>query len=174
MEFREDAFVYPLMIDLAACLCTEIQQSGLPEPCQCGVMPGGDAILDYCGECDGDGCGGQAWVRLSGAFPSTRFPAVQDAAASCVTPLAFVIEVGIARCAPVGTVSTVQGFAPPTLEQQIEAVRLQTADMSAMKRAVSCCLENKYSDLTYTLGVYTPISGGDCNAGTWLISVWSA
>lgn len=174
MALREDNYIYPLMVDLVACLCTEITESGLPEPCQCSLMPGPDAILDYCGACDEVGCGGQAWVRLAGAYPSRLFPSIDEVSISCESPIAYQIEIGIVRCTPVGTASAVSGYTAPTLEEQVQAVRIQTADMSAMRRAIACCLTSKYDDLTYTLGAYTPMAGGDCNGGIWLVTVWSA
>lgn len=174
MKLREDEFVYPLMVDLVACLCTEIAESGLPEPCQCSLVPGADIVLDYCGSCDDAGCGGQAWVRLAGAYPSSLFPSLDEIGATCHSPIAYQVEIGIARCAPVGSTSMVNAYTPPTLEQQLDAVRIQSADMSAMRRAIACCLTQNHEDLTYTMGAYTPLSGGDCNGGTWLVTVWSA
>lgn len=61
MALREDTGVYPLLVELAACLCTEMQAAGTPELCYCGPMVG-LMSLDYCG--GGGSCGGQAWVRL--------------------------------------------------------------------------------------------------------------
>lgn len=173
MVFREEEFVYPLMIALTACLCEEIEHADLPEPCQCSVVPGAEAILDYCGECDGSDCGGQAWVRLVGAYPSSQFPAIDDLAATCATSLAYLVEVGIARCIHVGKMNSFGGFTPPSSDDLLSSVRVQTADMAAMRRAIACCLTEKYDDLTYNLGQYTPLSGGDCNGGTWQFTVWS-
>lgn len=174
MALREDEFVYPMMVELIACLCNEIAAAELPVPCQCGLMPGPDAVLDYCGECDGSNCGGQAWVRLAGAYPSSLFPSIDEINATCQSPLAFQIEIGIARCISVGEATAIGGYTPPSLEEQIDAVRIQTADMSAMRRAISCCLTEKYEDLTYSLGAYTPLAGGGCNGGSWFVTVWSA
>lgn len=174
IAFREDDFIYPLMIALTGCLCDEIEQSGLPEPCQCSVLPGGEAVLDYCGDCDSGGCGGQAWVRLAGAYPSRDFPALDEGVVPCDSPMAFLVEIGIARCISVGEANGIGGYTPPSVPEQVEAVRVQMADMSAIRRALTCCLTEKYEDLTFTLGQYVPIAGGGCNGGTWNVTVWSA
>jgi hypothetical protein len=174
IKFREDDFVYPLMVELTGCLCGEIERSGLPEPCQCSIIPGSEAVLDYCGECDPGGCGGQAWVRMAGAYPSQRFPSLDEGVVPCGSPMAYIIEIGIARCVDVGDASGIGGFTPPSVESQVAAVRVQTADMAAMRRALTCCLTENHDDLTYTLGQYVPIAGGGCNGGTWTVTVWSA
>jgi hypothetical protein len=170
-EFREDTSIYPRMIELSACLCTEIENSGLPTPCSCGPMVGG-LVLDYCGTCKDGSCGGQAWVRLVQAFPSTDFPSQLLELRNCTAPLAFELEIGIVRCKPVGTSSGVRGFVPPSLEQNVSALRLQTADIAAMRRAVLCCFGE--TDTDYILGTYTPISpDGDCLGGVFNVYVWS-
>ncbi len=170
-EFREDTAIYPKMIELSACLCEEITASGLPEPCSCGPMIG-SLVLDYCGTCKDGSCGGQAWVRLVQAFPSTDFPNQLTDLRNCNAPLAFELEIGVARCKPIGTASGVRGYVPPTNEQNIEALRLQTADIAAMRRAVMCCFGA--DDTDYILGSYTPFpTVGDCLGGTFNVYVWS-
>lgn len=168
--FREDTIIYPKMIELVACLCTEITASGLPEPCSCAPMIG-SLVLDYCGTCNDGTCGGQAWVRLVQAFPSIDFPGPSLELRNCVSPLAFELEVGIVRCKPVGTSSGVRGYVPPTLEQNVAALRLQTADIAAMRRAVLCCFGE--NDTDYILGTYTPVTpDGDCLGGAFTVYVW--
>jgi hypothetical protein len=167
-EFREDNLIYPTIIQMVACLCTEIAESGLPEPCSCGPIVG-DLILDYCGQCADGKCGGQAWVRLVDSYPSIDFPTPNQALNNCAAPIAYQLEVGIARCKPVGSTSGVRGFVPPSLEQQVAALRLQTADMAAVRRAVQCCLGDDTID--YILGSYIPLTGeADCLGGAF--QVW--
>lgn len=152
---REDEFAWPLLVALADCLCQEIETSELPDVCFCSVLPGPEPPLDYCHK-------GQAWVRLVQEFPSAQFP-LPDEQATCDSPLAAQIEVGISRCAPQGKSATV----PPTAEQQFEATRLQMADKAAMRRAIQCCA----SDREHVLGFYTPSEvTGDCISGTWLVT----
>lgn len=166
-EFIEDAVVYPAIVRLSACLCLEIEASGLPVPCSCGPMIG-SLVLDYCGSCEDGKCGGQAWVRLVNAFPSTAFPSPDQELSNCYSPLAFQLEVGIVRCKPVGKTSGVRGYTPPTMEQNVEALRLQMADMAAMRRAVACCFGE--ADQDYVLGTYENLSiDGDCLGGTFTL-----
>lgn len=168
--FREDTLVYPKMIELSACLCTEIEASGLPEPCSCGPIVG-DLSLDYCGSCSGEGkCGGQAWVRLVNAFPAVDLPNPLFELRNCGAPLAYQIEVGIVRCKPIGTTSGARGYRPPSLDQMVEALRLQTADMAAIRRAVYCCFGGD-DETDYILGTYTPTSpDGDCLGGAFTVT----
>jgi hypothetical protein len=172
IAFTEDTIIYPTMISLTACLCTEIAQSGLPEPCACSPIVG-ELVLDYCSSCAEGNCGGQAWVRLVDAYPSLNFPVRQQAVSNCFAPLAFTLEVGIVRCKPMGSNSTVRGFTPPTVDQTVTALRLQLADMAAMRRAIQCCFGNS-DDRSYIMGSYVPVTPeGDCLGGYFSVSVWS-
>lgn len=165
-DFREDTSIYPTMLKLTGCLCAEIADSGLPEPCFCGVLEGGDVAFDYCTECDNGLCG-QAWVRLDTAYPSTSFPD-QAIDANCVTRIAYTLEVGITRCAPLPDDSG----NPPTVDEHLAAVRLQTADMQAMRRAIACCMGAE-EDRDYVLGLYSPYpNGGGCTGGYWQVTTW--
>lgn len=171
-EFREDEYIYPIMVKLAACLCAEITASGLPEPCFCGLMPGSTPALDWCGDgqCNGT-CGGQAWVRPVDGYPSTIFPQPDTTEQNCGTALAFRIEVGIGRCLPMPKNNPVGGYTPPTLEQQLAATRLQMADMQAIRRAIQCCM-GADEDIDYVLETYTPlIPSGGCGGGAWTVVV---
>ncbi|HEX5018627.1 MAG TPA: hypothetical protein VFX15_13705 [Actinomycetes bacterium] len=171
VEFREDFLVYPSMIRLAACLCTEIEASGLPTPCSCGVVPGPIAVLESCSSCADGKCGGQAWVRLMDAVQSKDFPAPDAELSTCASPLMWTLEVGIARCAPMGTNSPVRGFTPPTIDAYLAAVRLQMADMAAMRRAIACCFADGTN--SYLLGGYAPLTvEGGCEGGVWTVQVW--
>lgn len=169
-EFREDTLIYPKIIEMSACLCLEIEASGLRPVCSCGPVVGA-LSLDYCSSCAEGQCGGQAWVRFVTTFPSIEFPQQQVLASNCTVPVVYQIEVGMARCKPVGTSSGVRGYQPPTLEEQVDALREQMADVAAMYRAINCCfMGNK--DGNYNIGQYTPLSPeGDCLGGSFLITV---
>jgi hypothetical protein len=165
-EFREDTTVYPVMIELNACLCAEITSSGLPEPCVCELLPGGDVAFDYCTECD-DGRCGQAWVRLVAAYPS-QVLGEPDTTGNCATRLSYTLEVGIIRCAPLPG----NDGSPPSVDAQLSATRLQLADMQAMRRAIACCMGADV-DRDYILEPYTPypVLGG-CVGGFWTVTTW--
>lgn len=172
--FVEDVDVYPLMLELIGCLCEELEKSGLPKPCRCGIQPGSIPVIDFAGGDAGckDGCG-QAWVRLVQAFPSTSFPEPDfGTVQACAGGLAYELEVGLSRCEASGR--TVNGrFIPPTLVEQMEAVRLYTADMAAMRRAIVCCLRGEHEraeDLEVALGTYRPMdSQGGTGGGIWQV-----
>jgi hypothetical protein len=171
-DFREEVTVYPAIINLAACLCLEIENSGLPKPCACGPIVG-ELVYDYCSECNTGDCGGQAWVRFVSAYPSDTFPNPQSTANNCYVPMAYQIEVGIVRCKPIGTNSGVRGYQPPTIEQNVEALRLQLADMEAMRRAIQCCFAAD-DDRSYIMSAYTTTPpDGDCLGGLFTLTLWS-
>ena len=165
MALREDTSIYPLLIELASCLCQQMGALDGPELCYCGVVTG-PVSLDFCGGgCDGDGCGGQAWVRLIEAFPSSTFPTADGIMSNCNSPWAYAVEIGVARCAPQGEVSAVNGYTPPLLAEQVESLRLQTADLAALRRAIQCCFGK--TDRDYMIGAYTQtdVNGGGCVGG---------
>lgn len=174
--FREDDGVYPIMVALLACLCEELEKSGLPAPCRCSLMPGNSIVIDFGAGTEGckDKCG-QAWVRLSAAFPSVNFPeASVGQVVRCGAGIGYELEVGVSRCENSG--KTVGGkFVPPTADEQLADVRLYTADMAAMHRAILCCLpgrEGVPEDMQISLGLYQPLpSQGGSGGGTWMVTV---
>jgi hypothetical protein len=169
--FREDEFIYPKMVELSACLCTEIDESGLPGVCSCGPIVG-TLVLDYCTNCKDKGCSGQAWVRLVDAFPSIDFPSPVFQPQNCDAPMAYTIEVGIVRCKPLGTNTQLRGYTPPTMEQNVDALRLQLADLAALRRAIQCCFGG--SDVTYMMSAYSAAPpDGDCLGGSINVIVWA-
>ena len=164
----EDDLVYPTMIRLVACLELAIQARNLPTPCVVAPMIG-DLVLDYCGECSERGCG-QAWVRLVDAYPSTSFPQPDQAVNNCGTLWAATLEIGIVRCKPLGKSTGIQGFVPPTTTQLLDALRVQTADMRAMRDAVVCCFAS--TDMPYLIDRYQPgTPDGDCLGGIFNVTI---
>lgn len=151
------ASVWPLLDRLRQCLCDQIVLDGLPQVCACSVLPGGPGLYDFA-------IGGQAWVRLVTAFPSTNFPAA-DTLSGCAAPLAYQVEVGIVRCAPQ---MDEQGNPPPVMEQT-EAAIYQMGDLAAIRKAVQCCFAK--DDYIYRLGSYTPIMLGDALGGAWTVYI---
>lgn len=170
-ELIEDFRVYPTMVKLAACLCIEMERSGFTNLCFCGIVPGQEAVLDFCGseeghDCDGAAgtCGGMAWVRLVGAGPDTS--AATQSGATCATSLQFQLEVGMSQCAPM----LGDGGEIPGVVEQLDATRRQVASMGAMHRAIACCMADE--DVDYTLGTYDPLPIlGGCLASVWNLTV---
>jgi hypothetical protein len=175
-DFTEDELAWPVMVRLVACLEETLLARGLPGVCRATVVPGPQAVIEACGGgngCNGT-CGGQAWVRFNGEFPYTSFPTQDTTAAICATQRAFTLEVGIARCLPVGSANAIGGFTPPTVQELVDATRLQMADKAAMALAIECCMDvaNDQFGLDYVLGQYQPMQiAGDCGGGTWLVTI---
>jgi hypothetical protein len=154
-----------VLTDLAACLCDEIDASGLPGTCFCGVVPGDAAAQDYAGNCK-DGKCGMAWVRLLGAYPASGVAAQDQTPGNCGAGIGADIEVGIMRCMIVGDA---QGN-PPTPTQLLDTTALQMADAEAMRRAILCCSTIPNHDML--LGTYTPLGpNGGLVGGVWSLSV---
>lgn len=171
--FQEDPVVWPTMVKLVACIESVLADRGLPKLCRATVVPGPQAVIESCnGNCSGE-CGGQAWVRLTGEFPYTSFPTQDTTAARCGTNRAFVLEVGIARCLPTGKSNAIAGFTPPSVQELVDATRLQMADKVAMTVAIECCMaESDEFDLDYVLGQYQPMQiPGDCGGGVWTVTI---
>ena len=168
----EDADAYPLMLHLVACLGGTLEARGLPTPCFLGLVPGDSQYL-ACGECD-DGKCGSAWVRLVREYPSLNFPAQEQENAKCGTRVAWVIEVGVIRCAP--TINP--DGSGPGVEEQLASTRVQLADKAAMKAAIACCVQSyrvSGKPVPYVLGSYSPSPFmGGCGGGSWEVTIGGA
>jgi hypothetical protein len=164
LPYNEDLKIYPIIIDLVACLCEEISARELPAVCRCAPMPGASAVLDF-GPGNLRSGNGQAWVRYAGSAPTAVAAGgggVFDAA-PCAGERIYELEVGISRCEPAGTTVN-NAYTPPTAEQQLESVRLAAADAAAMEAAV-CCLRKRLGtdgDVVVGIGATQPLesSGG--------------
>lgn len=174
--FTEDLTAFPLMMLLAQCLCEEIESSGLQPTCFCGIVPGQEAVFDYCSSC-GEACG-SAWVRLVNEYPTVQFPAQADGVSSpalCGAASAVVLEVGIVRCAPLPK-EVNKRIVLPTFQEQFNAAMQQAADKAAARRAIECCV-GRAPDGTkrdYVLGTYSALSSGDCVGGAWQVTIRSS
>lgn len=154
-----DLEVWPKLVLLADALCQEIADSGLEEPCFCGIMPGAGIALDYVDGCE---AGGMAWVRMVTAFPSQTFPEPDVDINGCDQAMAFQAEVGIIRAFRVP-----DNGEPPTQGDMLTAAEVQMAEMAAMRRAILCRFTG-----TVALGQYTPIGpDGGALGGAWSLSV---
>lgn len=155
-----DKSIWPTITSLASCLCQTLVDRGLPPVCICTPFPGEDIATDYVTE-----DAGMAWVRLVSAYPSTAFPS-PNAEATCTSPLAFEIELGVAYCAPIGD----SDGSAPTFADQFESVETQLAAMAAMRVAMQCCFPGNRIDVV--LGQYTPMGPqGAVVGGVWSLFV---
>lgn len=160
MVVRDDTLIYPIVSDLAACLCAEYVGSD-EHLCFCGIEPSTGVPINV-GECDGGACGA-ATVRLVRLYPSTNFPNV-DGTATCVTLLAAELVVTVLRCVPVGG----DDGSNPTAAEYALWAQQQYADMIAMRRAIVCCFGDLHADTDYRLVDYTPVAPqGGVGGGQW-------
>ncbi|AYB70141.1 hypothetical protein SEA_ONEIAGILLIAN_31 [Microbacterium phage OneinaGillian] len=152
-EIQDDTKIYPILSELSACLCNEVGERS----CFCGIIVGNDIPLEYAGlECESQ----VGYVRLISAYPSVDFPE-QDATASCVSLMAYSIAVGIVRVWD----NTDEDGGPRAAEDVIELSRLMLADMAVIRRTIQCCFGDKFEDIEYIVGAYTPLSGVQGVAG---------
>jgi len=163
---REESTLLPVLTSLAACLCSELEAAGFTM-CFCGLMPGGDVPLDFCGgDCDTEGCGGQAWVRVVSVFATVDFP-TPSSTARCGSNRAATIEIGHAQCAPMPD----SNGTPPGVQEQYNATYRQMASMDAMWRTLACCF-GADREKDHVIGEYTPMAaGGGCLAAVWTVTV---
>ncbi|UDL15405.1 hypothetical protein SEA_PEPE25_30 [Microbacterium phage Pepe25] len=149
----DDTKIYPVLAELSACLCNQIEG----ESCFCGIIVGNDIPLEYAGlDCDTQ----VAYVRLISAYPSVDFPE-QDATASCVSLMAYSVAVGIVRVWD----NAEQDGSPREAKDVIELSRLMLSDMAKIRRTIQCCFGDKFEDIEYIVGAYTPLSGVQGVAG---------
>jgi hypothetical protein len=156
--------VFDRLVDLAACLCQQVDDLGLPSLCRCGVVPGDAVVLDL-ELCTGNGgkCG-QGWVRLNRAYDASALGVPNIVPRACGPMFAMEVEVGIARCGPV---PDSRGRAP-SVDDMLAAAQLQMLDMQAIRLASVCC----FDDLAL-LGDYLPVNGaGAVVGGSALCTGW--
>lgn len=154
-----------VVTDLATCLCGLVSDpdSGVPDVCFCGVIPGEAASAMYGGNCR-DKCG-MAWVRVVTAYAAAGAGNQTSEPGNCNSGIGFDVEVGMLRCTPIGEATT-----PPKPEQLLASAQLQWADMMIMRKAVACCAGVR----DWVLGTYTPMGpAGGLVGGFWTIQMWT-
>lgn len=148
---------------LAACMCEQITDSGLPETCFCGIVPGDQVLAAYAGDC-AKKCG-MAWVRLVAVYPATGVGIPNEQPHNCGYGLGVTVEMGMLRCAHTGTAER-----PASPAEQMMDAKLQVADMLAMRRAIACCTGSG----DWALGQYTPTGPqGGLLGGVWSLEMWT-
>ena len=159
-EMVLDTEIYPRIIKLSECLAEKLNEAAVGDYVLV-ISPEGAVVMDYCG---GDDCGQQAWIRIVDAGPYDEFPDPPEGPVTCLLPIMYQIEVGFAHCAP-----QADGRGnPPTVEAQLAAFQKQTVAMTAIRRAIQCCMKN--DDAPFQLGAYQPL--GD-EGGVCLMAVWT-
>jgi hypothetical protein len=172
-----DTLIQPMADELLACFCaalttefgsTTIAQGGL-RPTECCMRVGEIVSMDasvYEDVC----CTGLAWLRVVDIFASSNdFPAPDTTIVwTGCGPVAWgvVFELGVARCAPTGTIDTI-----PTCDDWTALQSLIMRDAKAMRQAF-CCLFSQLDPSTVAVGSWAPLpTSGGCAGGTWQVSV---
>lgn len=161
MALREDTEFYPLLVELAGCLCTQLEAAGL-ETCFCGLVTGSSVDISRVHP----DTGGQGWVRLASIGPLPNTQTGVSNVGPCGTQFLATIEVGYADCYPINDMGE-----SLSLEQELEATQRLMAGAAAAKRAAYCCgwVKNKRR---LQAGEFAP--GGPEGGviwGTWTVSV---
>ena len=154
MAFTGDAIIFPALLKLLDCLCTELQRSGLDNQCECILLHGAGTQVDQ--PAIGKGV---AWVGLNSIFGSKNFPSPDGDIDTCSSPIAASVTVGVIRCYKLRE-------SGETRDEMIGYMDTQMADMAAMRRAILCCAQD--GDVAVSLGTYSPIGpSGGAYGGSW-------
>ena len=150
-----------LMLKMRECLCNEVAPT-----CWCGLYPGDQVPMEFCGECDSGKCG-MAYVRLASAYPSSEFP-FPDSDAQCVAPLAYQVAVGVMRCVPVAN----DDGSLPDPGDILTSTLAHLDDQQAVARAVRCCVTTNAHGMAHVMGEWQPIGPqGGCVGGEVMVTV---
>lgn len=138
--------IFQRLQDLSVCLCAQLEIDGSSTLCFCGVTPGEQVAHEYMGDCDD--CS-MAWVRVSAIYPASGVGQINIAPGNCQSLTGVDIEMGIARCNPVGG----PDGSPPTQEELLAAAEQQIKDAMTMWRAIICC---QGEEADWIIGQYQP------------------
>lgn len=156
---------YEASLQMLACLQIAVQAAANP-PANVQFLPGAQAGEDlsiYEDLC----CQGTAFVRVSTIYPALQdFPAPDTLAIPCQQQATgLVYEVGIMRCAPVGTAQHV-----PTAAEWAEAHHQSMIDARSIYSAM-CCYQGVFRMDAMLVGAWTPTGPqGGCLMGSAILS----
>lgn len=161
-----DPVAQPILDALLLCLETEIAL--VPSPPATVCMRPGDRVDLLIAQGRDECCEGLAWVRLTGIYPSSQFPAQDETYVKCQGGWAVTVELGVARCAPTGDERHL-----PDCDQWVTAVNSVTADAAALRRTLLRLRTLDNFRYTMTLpGTWEPLTTeGGCVGGAMLVTV---
>lgn len=145
------ASVCDILSALQACWCEQLSCSLGGSPLTCCITPGNPAFPET-------GCGGFAWVRLVGAYPSVNFPQHASQPQKCIIDTwALQVEVGITRCAP----QPCEVLGDACCDQQADASAILADDFAQMRKLFICGCLGLASDeiIMGSMTVYGPEGG---------------
>lgn len=154
----------------ALLLCLEEQVARVPDPPAAVCMRPGDRVDLLMAQGRDECCEGLAWVRLASIYPSSVFPAPDEAYVKCQLGWAVVVELGVARCAPVGDETTL-----PTCDQWTTATNHTTADAAALRRTLLCFRQiEEFRHRLHVPGAWLPMTTeGGCVGGSMTVTVYA-
>jgi len=145
----------------------------LVQPCEFELMPGAVPVVDHGLDCR-DNCEGVAWVRLVDVSPTdwATFPGPVARAARGDLSYAVTLEVGVARCAPVGYTEG-ERYYPPTPDEQAAASTRAAIDAAIVRHTILERFPEDNDDAGVALGAYGPIGPeGDVVGGATFCTVF--
>lgn len=146
----------------------------LVTPCEFEILPGALPVLDHGLACE-EQCEGMAWVRLVDVSPTdgATFPGPIAREARGELSYAVQLEVGVARCAPMGRTEG-DLYYPPTADEQRTAARKAAVDAAICRHVILDRFPKDNEELEgVALGTYAPIGPeGDVIGGSTLCFVF--
>lgn len=153
------------MLDiLLASLIVELRKDNvLDDVCTASLYPGDAVPIDYAE------CGGMAWVRFLGANPSASFPTPDITVNNCASTLAFSVEMGVLRKAPIAESVLNADIDLPSEEENTQSAQEQADDVERMYRAIQLAAR----DIDFVVaGSYVPTGpDGGVVGGAWTLTV---
>lgn len=161
-----DPVAQPILDALLVCLENEVAKVPSPPHSVC-LRPGSQVALlvsQHHDEC----CEGLAWVRLAQIYPASEFPAADETVMKCPTGWAVVVEIGVARCAPVGDENDL-----PSCDDWTAVTNHTTADAAALRRTLMrfrAMDEHRFTQVVP--GTWEPMNTeGGCVGGAMTLTV---
>lgn len=155
MTYTDLAFL-PVQQQLLNCLTTAVVDLTTP-PAILGLRYGQEVVLDL-SQNDDLCCRGVGWVRMAGATPTVTNPD------HCATVWSLELEMGIARCAPMGDDLNIV-----TETEHTAANAAMVEDFMALRAAVCCFRDLGYS---FEQGGWQPAGpNGGCMGSTITLRV---
>lgn len=143
-------------------------------PCEYEILPGAIPVLDHGLACE-EKCEGMAWVRIADTNPTdaANFPGPIAREVRGELSYSVQIEVGVARCAPVGRTEG-DLYYPPTAAEQREAARKAAVDAAIVRHVILDRFPKDNEQLEgVALGSYAPLGPeGDVVGGSTLCFVF--
>lgn len=165
-----DTMALPIAEQLLQCLC-EALAAGSSPPASCCLRPGtnvAQGVSEFEDEC----CSGLGWVRVVRIWPSggdPGFPAInQDPFACSPGSYGIELEMGVYRCAPVGTDTVL-----PTCQEWTTTTEQILEDAASMRQAW-CCFRDTYENNAKLVSDWSPVTvQGACTGGKMTVMIES-